>query len=69
MERKVRLKEMRIVKHDEDFAMIDVSELRMYFLVVIVVKDNELRMLIAYFNSLYPCLFIIGVAASFICLY
>jgi len=26
-------------------------------------------MLIAYFNSLYTCLFIIGVAALFICIY
>jgi hypothetical protein len=66
--RKVRLKEMRIVEHDEDLAMVDTNELRMFFWLLLF-EDNELRMLIAYFNSLYACLFIIGVAALFICIY
>jgi hypothetical protein len=39
IERKVRFKEMRIVEHDENFAMVDVNELRMFF---VVVEDNEL---------------------------
>jgi len=72
IERKVRFKEIRRVMEDcEDFAMVDANELRMFFLVVvvIVVENNELRMLIAYFNSLYACLFIIGMSALFICLY
>lgn len=42
METKVRFKEMRIVEHDENFAMVDVNELRMLF--VVVVEDRIMNL-------------------------
>jgi len=58
MERKVRLKEIRRVMEDgEDFAMIDVYELTIIMLMLTTMNSDPIG-----------GLFIIGVAASFICI-
>ncbi len=61
MERKVRFKEMRIVKHDEDFAMVVVNELIRMLITMKNVSDPIGG--IFQFVWIHAYLYILGVAA------